>query len=125
MQVEANNEFVYLNQHVGTFYTGISSILGEVKEYVLSKFPQEYFKRVTVETAAAASMASQNMQDGLMKMSYPYLNIGVNIPHDYDEKTTRTLLERTELFIQPQIRQNYPRILMDPDDNFTVGFTYE
>lgn len=125
MQIEANNEFVFLNQHVGTFYTGISSILGEIKEYILDQFPKEYFKKVIVETAASSSLVSQNMQDGLMKMSYPYLNIGVNIPHEYDEKTTRTLLERSELFIKPQIRQNYPRVLIDPDDNFTVGFTYE
>lgn len=125
MQIEANKEFVFLNQHVGTFYTGISSILGEIKEYVLDQFPQEYFKRVTVETAAPSSLTNQNMQDGLMKMSYPYVNIGVNIPHEYEDKTTRTLLERTELFIKPYIRQNYPRVLIDPDDNFTVGFTYE
>ena len=125
MQVETNEEFVFLNQHVGTFYTGISSVLGHVKEFILDQFPQEYFKKITVETAAASSLESQNMQDGLMKTSYPYLNIGVNIPHDYDDKTTRTLLERAELFIQPHIRQNYPRILVDPDDNFTIGFTHE
>ena len=40
MQVEANNEFVFLNQHVGTFYTVISSLLGQIKEYVLDQFPQ-------------------------------------------------------------------------------------
>jgi len=125
MQVDVNQDFVFLNQHVGTFYTGISSILGQVKDYVLEKFPTEYFKKVTVETAAAASLTSQNMQDGLVKMSYPFLNIGVTIPHEYEDKTIRTLLERTEMFIQPQIRQNYPRILIDPDDNFTIGFTYE
>lgn len=125
MQVEANEEFVYLNQHVATFYTGISSILGEVKEYVLDHFPQEYFKKVIVDTAMAASLTSQNSEGGLIKMQYPSLNIGVNIPHEYDDKTTRTLLERSELFIKPLIRQNYPRLLIDPDDNFTVGFTYE
>lgn len=125
MQVETNNEFVYLNQHVGTFYTGISSILGQVKEYILDQFPQEYFKKVTVETAAAASLSSQNMHDGLMKMSFPFLNIGVTIPYEYDDKTTRTPLERSELFIKPNIRHNYARVLVDPDDNYTIGFTHE
>jgi len=125
MQIETNEEFVFLNQHVGTFYTGISSILGEVKEFVLDRFPKEYFKKVIVETANAASLTSQNTEAGLITMAYPYMNIGVNIPHDYEDKTTRTLLERSELFIKPYIRQNYPRILIDPDDNFTVGFTYE
>src|SRR5690606_24284553 len=63
--------------------------------------------------------------DGLIKTPYPFLNIGVNIPSTYDDKTTRTLLQRSELFIQPNIRQNYPRILIDPNDQFTVGYTYE
>src|SRR5690554_4172628 len=125
MKIEIDNDFVFLNQHVGTFYTGVSSILTQVKEYILDQFPQNYFKKITVETASSASLESQNSEDGLIKTPYPFLNIGVNIPSAYDEKTTRSLLERSELFIQPNIRQNYPRILIDPNDQFTVGYTYE
>lgn len=125
MKIDLKDQFVYLQQNVSTFYTGISSILGQVKEYVLNQFPRDYFKKVTVETAAAASLMSQNMQDGIMKTSYPYMNIGLTVPSTYENNTTRTLLERSELNILPNIRQNYPRVLVDPDDNFTIGYTYE
>lgn len=124
MKINTTGEFVFLNQHVSTFYTGISSILGQVKEYILDQFPDGYFKRITVDTAAASSIMTQGMQDGVLKASFPYMNIGINIPSEFDERTIRPLLERTELFVLPEIRQNYPRVLIDPDDNFTIGYTY-
>lgn len=125
MKIDTSAEFVYLNQHVSTFYTGVSSVLGSVKEFILDFFPSEYFKKITVETASQASLMDNTLQDGLVKMSYPFMNIGVNIPTEYDEKTMRPLMQRAEMFIQPNIRQNYPRILVDPDDNYTIGFSFE
>lgn len=125
MRFDSREGSVFIQQNISSFYTGFSSILTHVKEYVLNQFPEEYFKKVTVETAMSSSLMTQTLQDGMPKMSYPYMNIGVTIPSNYDERTTRPLLDRSEFFLLENIRQNYPRVLVDPDDNFTLGYTYE
>lgn len=127
MIIYTDNNDIRLVQSVASASTLISSLTGEVREYILSKFPRNFFKSIYIDTAE--TIHAQNRNDkynrGLNKIPYPTMGItpemSIDSPIEGMEKSP--VLNSPNLFLRRDMKSYYKRILLDTEKKYSVYYT--
>jgi hypothetical protein len=127
MIVYTGENEIKLVQSIASASTLISSLTGEIKEYIVSKFPRGFFKSVYIDTAETIQAQNRNEQYNktLNKLPYPNMAISPNISLDDPiggmEKSQH--LSSPNLYLRREMRKNYKKLIVDPNNKFSVYFT--
>jgi hypothetical protein len=127
MIIYKDDNDIRLVQSVASASTLISSLTGEIREYILSKFPKNFFKSVYIDTAE--TIQAQNRNDkynrGLNKLPYPTMGItpeiSIDSPIEGMEKSPH--LSSPNLFLRKDMKSFYKRILLDTEKKYSVYYT--
>jgi hypothetical protein len=127
MIIYKDDNDIRLVQSVASASTLISSLTGEIREYILSKFPKNFFKSIYIDTAE--TIQAQNRNDkynkGLNKLPYPTMGItpeiSIDSPIEGMEKSPH--LSSPNLFLRKDMKSFYKRILLDTEKKYSVYYT--
>jgi hypothetical protein len=127
MIIYKDDNDIRLVQSVASASTLISSLTGEIREYILSKFPKNFFKSIYIDTAE--TIQAQNRNDkynrGLNKLPYPTMGItpeiSIDSPIEGMEKSPH--LSSPNLFLRKDLKSFYKRILLDTEKKYSVYYT--
>lgn len=116
-----------LVQSVASASTLISSVTGEIKEFIASRFPREFFKSIYIDTAETIQAENRNRKhnQNLNKLPYPNLAISPQISLDDPiggmEKSMH--LSSPNLYLRRDMKRNYKKLVLDPKNKFSIYFT--
>jgi hypothetical protein len=127
MIIYTDNNDIRLVQSVASASTLISSLTGEIRQYILSKFPKDFFKSIYIDTAE--TIQSQNRNDkynkNLNKLPYPTMGItpeiSIDSPIEGMEKSPH--LSSPNLFLRKDMKSFYKRILLDTERKYSLYYT--
>jgi hypothetical protein len=123
MFVFKDSEQTKLVQTVASSSTFISSVAGNVKKYILDKFPKNYFKHIYVDTASTESERSKNALtgNGLNKISYPDITFSPEITIDDPVGIGKIpQISSPNLYLFKNVNSNYTKVVLDPNMKFGV-----
>jgi hypothetical protein len=118
---------IKLVQSVASASTLLSSLTGEVREYIISKFPKGFFKSFYIDTSETVTAQNRNEKynKNLNKVQYPSISITPQISLDDPvggmEKSPH--LSSPNLYLRNDLRGNYRRLVVDPTKKFSMFFT--
>lgn len=118
---------VKLVQSVASASTLISSLTGEIREYITSKFPRGFFKSVYIDTAETIQAQNRNAKYNttLNKLQYPNMAISPSISLDDPiggmEKSMH--MSSPNLYLRRDMKRNYKKLVIDPNQKFSMYFT--
>lgn len=122
----AENE-IKLVQSIASASTLISSITGEIREHITSKFPRGFFKSVYIDTAETVQAQNRNNKHNtnLNKIQFPNMAISPSISLDDPiggmEKSMH--LSSPNLYLRKDMRRNYKKLVIDPDNKYSIYYT--
>jgi len=127
MIIYKDDNDIRLVQSVASASTLISSLTGEIREYILSKFPKNFFKSIYIDTAE--TIQAQNRNDkynrSLNKLPYPTMGItpeiSIDSPIEGMEKSPH--LSSPNLFLRKDMKSFYKRILLDTERKYSLYYT--
>jgi hypothetical protein len=127
MIIYTDDNDIRLVQTIASASTLISSLTGEIREYILSRFPKDFFKSIYVDTAE--TIQAQNRNDkynrGLNKLPFPTMGITPEItidsPIEGMEKSPH--LSSPNLYLRKDMKSFYKRILLDPQRKYALYYT--
>lgn len=111
---------------VASASTLISSLAGQIKDYIVNMFPKNYFKSIFIDTAEAASAAAANKgyNAKLDKIRYPSMAITPEISLDDPvggmDKSLQ--LSSTNLMLYKDLRRYYKKLLAEPTHKMSMYF---
>ena len=118
---------VKLVQSTASASTLISSITGEIKEYVASKFPRGFFKSVYIDTAETIHAQNRNRKhnENLNKIQYPNIAITPEITLDdpIGGMEKQMHMSSPNLYLRQNMRQVYQQLVVDPTEKFALYYT--
>jgi len=127
MVVYTQENEVKFVQSVASASTLISSLTGEIKEYIIGKFPSNFFKSVYIDTAETVSEQNRNDRNSntLNKKPYPQLAISPEISMDdpVADSSKAMHLSSPNLYLRNDMRGTYKKIIVDPDQKYSMYFT--
>lgn len=122
-----DNNTINIVQSVASASTLISSVTSEIREYLLSKFPKDFFKAVYVDTAETLSEQKKNDKYNNLasKKPYPILSITPEISLDDPiggmDKSMH--LSSPNLYLRKDLSRVNTKLLLDPDNEITLYHT--
>lgn len=114
-------------QSVASASTMISSVAGEARDYIVSKFPENYFRSVFIDTSDAIAQQNKNdhFNNTLNKIAYPSISITPEISLDDPiggmEKSMH--LSSPNLYLRRDMDRSYKKLLIDADNEFAIYYT--
>jgi hypothetical protein len=128
MLIYTQEDDVKLVQNVASASTLISSLVGEVREYILQRFPKNFFKSIYIDTAETIGEMNKNARNNsntLNKKSYPQLSISPEISLDDPiggmEKSPH--MSSPNLFLRKDIKNYYKTLAINPGKKYTIHYT--
>jgi hypothetical protein len=127
MIIYTDNNDIRLVQSVASASTLISSITGEIREYILSKFPKNFFRSIYIDTAETVQAQGRNdkYNKNLNKLPFPNMSItpeiSIDSPIEGMEKGNH--LSSPNLFLRKDMKSYYKKILLDPTRKYAVYYT--
>jgi hypothetical protein len=118
---------IKLVQSVASASTLLSSLTGEIREYIISKFPKGFFKAFYIDTSETVTAQNRNEKynKNLNKVQYPSLSITPQISLDDPiggmEKSNH--ISSPNLYLRNDLRGNYKKLVIDPSKKFSMFFT--
>lgn len=115
-----------LVQTVASASTFISSVAGNVKKFILDRFPSKYFKHTYVDTASTESERMKNAHtgNGLNKIQYPDISFSPEITIDDPIGVGKIpQISSPNLYIFRNVNSSYDKVMIDPDSKFGVYCT--
>jgi hypothetical protein len=127
MIVYTGENEVKLVQSVASASTLISSLTGEIKEYIISKFPKNLFKSVYIDTAETVTAQNRNAKfnSNLNKIQYPNLSITPQISLDNPIEGTEKSPHQSSpnLYLRTNMREAYRKLMVDPAKKVQMYYT--
>lgn len=127
MKVYNDENNVNIVQTIASASTLIGSLSTIAKEYVISKFPKNYFKHVYIDTSETVVQQNRNSayNDLANKIPYPSLGITPEISIDQPiggmEKSMH--LSSPNLYVRKNAIREYQKLVIDPEDKFSITYT--
>ena len=128
MLIYTQENDVKLVQNVASASTLISSLVGEVREYILQRFPKNFFKSIYIDTAETIGEMNKNARNNsntLNKKSYPQLSISPEISLDDPiggmEKSPH--MSSPNLFLRKDIKNYYKTLAINPAKKYSIHYT--
>lgn len=101
-----------------------SSVLGELKAHLLSKFPSKFFKHIHIKNSSAAIVEPSSEQDeSRVLKSNPSLAIGVTYNPTVELKTQFPSVEQRisfKPFLDPFIYDRFSTVFLDQDEGIEI-----
>ena len=114
-------------QTIASASTLISSLAGIIQNYVVSRFPKDFFKSIYMDTSQTINEQKKNdfFNLNLNKKKYPSLAITPELSLDDPiggmEKNIH--ISSPNLFLKKEMNRNYNTIALDPEQKFSLYFT--
>ena len=125
--VDDNAENINIVQSVASASTMISSVAQEAKKYILSQFPDNYFKHVYIDTSETVTQQTYNEAYNKTANKIPYPSMTITPEISLDDPiagTSKSLhLSSPNLFIRKETERAYKHLLVDPDNKLSVYYT--
>jgi hypothetical protein len=127
MLIYTDENDIRLVQSVASASTMISSMTGEIREYILSKFPRNFFRSIYLDTSETIHAQGRNdkYNKNLNKLPFPNMSITPEISLDSPiqgmEKSP--VLNSPNLFLRKDLKSFYKKILLDPTRKYSVYYT--
>lgn len=129
MKVYVDNtaETMTFVQSIASASTLISSLAAEARQYIISKFPKDYFKHIYIDTSETVAQQSYNdhYNRNANKIPYPSLSITPEISLDDPigglEKSLH--LSSPNLYLRKDIERTYKKLVVDPDSDYAIYYT--
>lgn len=107
----------------------ISSVISELRDYVIERFPKDFFKSIYIDTAETVSeqhVKSKNNKS-LNKIRFPNLAITPELALEsgIGSMIKSPHLSSPNLFLRKNMRENYKKVMYDPDGKFALFNTSE
>lgn len=122
-----DNQTINIVQSVASASTLISSVTSEVKKYLHSKFPKDFFKATYVDTSETLTEQKKNDKYNNLasKKPYPIMTITPEISLDDPiggmDKSMH--LSSPNLYLRKDLSRVQSKLLLDPDDEITLYYT--
>ncbi len=127
MLIYTDDNDVRLVQSVASASTMMSSITGEIREYVLSKFPRNFFRSIYLDTSETVQAQGRNdkYNRNLNKLPFPNMSITPEISLDspIEGMEKSAALNSPNIFLRKDLRSYYKKILLDPTRKYAVYYT--
>jgi len=127
MIIYKDDNDIRLVQSVASASTLISSITGEIREYILSKFPKNFFRSIYIDTAETIQAQTRNdkFNKNLNKLPYPNMSITPEISLDspIEGMEKSPVLNSPNIFLRKDMKSFYKKILLDPERKYSVYYT--
>jgi hypothetical protein len=127
MIVYPGNDEIKLVQSVASASTLISSLTGDIKEYIISKFPKNFFKSIYIDTAETVTAQNRNAKynANLNKIQYPNMAITPQISLDNPIEGTEKSPHQSSpnLYLRTNMRENYRKMMVDPEKKMQMYYT--
>jgi hypothetical protein len=127
MIIYTDENDIRLVQSVASASTLISSLTGEIREYILSKFPKDFFRSIYIDTAETIQAQGRNdrYNKNLNKLPFPNMSITPEIsldsPIEGMEKSPH--MSSPNLFLRKDMKSFYKRILLDPQKKYSMYYS--
>jgi len=127
MIIYTADDEIKLVQSVASASTLISSMTGEIREHITSKFPRGFFKSVYIDTAETIQAQHRNAKynTNLNKIQFPNMAISPSISLDDPiggmEKSLH--LSSPNIYLKRDMRRNYKKLVIDPDNKYSLYYT--
>lgn len=127
MKVFLENNRINLVHTNAAMSTIISTLAAEVSQYIVSKFPKDYFRRIQIDTGTAVSVTNKNREynKNLHKVPYPSMTITpeLSIDNPVAGMDTDPNISSPDRWLRKDLRDNYYRLLTDPDNKIDMFYT--
>lgn len=127
MLIYKDDNDIRLVQSVASASTLISSLTGEIREYILSKFPKNFFRSIYIDTAEAIHSQGRNdkFNKNLNKVPYPIMTITPEISLDspIEGMEKSPFLNSPNLFLRKDMKSYYKKILLDSTSKYSLYYT--
>src|SRR5574344_546134 len=123
MKFYTDNNKVIMVQTAASANTFVSSIVSNVKKYILGAFPKNYFKYIYTDTADTFQEYNKGdtYNKSLHKIIYPSLTITPSLSTDNPVTGLKNILMSSpSLWLPRDINRVYPILLADPDDKYQI-----
>jgi len=127
VKVYKQDDQIKLVQTVASYSTMMSSFAAEAKDYILSFFPKDYFRNITIDTANARTLINTNklFNKNLNKIPYPSLMMSPEIvmENPSDSMSTNPIISNPDLWLMKDMNSYYYKLLFDPDKKISMYYT--
>lgn len=129
MRVYDDNSNNRLNilQSTASASTMISSVAAHVKDYIMSKFPKNFFKDYYIDTSETVTQQNKrnNYNVNANKIPYPSISVSPEISLDDPIGGMQKSIHMSSpnLYLRQDIKQTYRKILIDTKDRFSMHYT--
>lgn len=118
---------IKLVQSIASASTIISTLCGEVKQFIIKKFPPNYFRHIHMDTGTASHLinVNRNYNQKLHKIPYPNLTIETALSIDSPINGTETDVNHAvpNMYMRRDLNSYYQKILFDPNEKFSLYYT--
>ena len=118
---------IKLVQSIASASTIISTLCGEVKQFIIKKFPPNYFRHIHMDTGTASHLinVNRNYNQKLHKIPYPNLSIETSLSIDSPINGTETDVNHAvpNMYMRRDLNSYYQKILFDPNEKFAMYYT--
>lgn len=125
--LDDSSENINIVQSVASASTMISSLAIEAKQYILSKFPNHFFKHVYIDTAQTVSQQYRNDKYNKTANKIPYPSMGISPEISLDDpigNMQKALhMSSPNIYLRRDVNRSYKKILVDPDEKFALYYT--
>jgi hypothetical protein len=127
MMIYTDENDVRLVQSIASASTLISSLTGEIRQHILSKFPKDFFKSIYIDTAETIQAQGRNDKYNRNLNKLPYPNMAITPEISLDEPIggmeKNPTLNSPNLFLRKDMRRNYKKLLLDPLNKYAIYYT--
>lgn len=124
---DASSDTVNIIQSVASASTMVSSVAHEAKQYILSKFPKNFFRHIYIDTSN--TVVQQNYNDKYNKNAnkIPYPSMGITPEISLDDPIGAMQkglhLSSPNLYLRRDVNRTYKKLVLDADDQFGIYYT--
>jgi len=123
---DTNNDRINIVQSVASASTMISSIAAHMKDYILSNFPDGFFKHYYIDTSDTVTQQNinRNYNANANKIEYPSISVTPEISLDdpIGGMNKSLFMSSPNLYLRRD-RRSYKKIMFDPKDKFSLHYT--
>lgn len=127
MKVYLENDQINLVHTIASASTIISSLAAETSNFIISKFPKDYFRYVQIDTGTPSSLTNKNRtyNKNVHKIPYPSLMVTpeLSIDNPVAGMETDPNISSPDRWLRKSLADNYYKLLSDPDNKISMFYT--
>ncbi len=127
MKIYLENNNVNIIQSISSASTMISSVTGDIRDYITAQFPRGFFKSEYIDTANTIAAQNKNRINfsQLNKLPCPSLHISpeISIEDPTGIMGKSHILSSPNLFLFKDLKNRYDNVLRDSENKWSIYYT--